>query len=88
MSERRGIAAGIIRDRPTRCFAAALLVDLPRAGETDARTLSLAPRGYRYMLRVALVPMRYENATLDAHGFSSSARLSPRTEGKIDCPRQ
>jgi hypothetical protein len=56
-------------------FRGGLLVDLPRAGETDAE-LALAPRGYRYMLRVALVPLRYENATLDAQVLLERAVVS------------
>ncbi len=53
-------------------FRGGILVDLPRAGETD-QDLALAPRGYRYMVRVALVPMRYENATLHAKVFLERA---------------
>ncbi|MBN1449044.1 MAG: hypothetical protein JXA28_14025 [Bacteroidetes bacterium] len=46
-------------------FYGGLLVDLPRPGETTAE-LPLLPERYRYMLRVALIPLRYEDATLTA----------------------
>lgn len=59
-------------ETPDQVFRGGLLVDLPRAGETD-QDLALAPRGYRYMLRVALVPLRYERATLSAQVFLERA---------------
>ncbi|MDX9757643.1 MAG: hypothetical protein RBU27_00640 [Bacteroidota bacterium] len=62
-------------------FRGGLLVDLPRAGETD-QDLALAPRGYRYMLRVALVPMRYERATLHAQVFLERAVVT-EDNGKL-----
>ncbi|MFZ1731788.1 MAG: hypothetical protein WBQ23_15930 [Bacteroidota bacterium] len=46
-------------------FRGGILVDLPRAGETD-QELALAPRRYRYMLRAALVPTGYKDGTLNA----------------------
>lgn len=59
-------------ETPDQVFRGGLLVDLPRAGETD-EDLALAPRGYRYMLRVALVPLRYARATLSAQVFLERA---------------
>lgn len=79
-SERHGTQPASA-ETPDQVFRGGLLVDLPRAGETD-QDLALAPRGYRYMLRVALVPMRYENATLGAKIFLERAVVT-ETEGRI-----
>lgn len=62
-------------------FQGGILVDLPRAGETDQQ-LSLAPRRYRYMLRVALVPTVYENGMLNAQVFLERAIVT-EDEGKL-----
>ncbi|MFA6235464.1 MAG: hypothetical protein WC824_14910 [Bacteroidota bacterium] len=62
-------------------FQGGILVDLPRAGETD-QDLALAPRRYRYMLRVALVPTRYTDGTLNAQVFLERAIVSEE-EGKL-----
>lgn len=72
--ERRGTQPAAA-DGPDQVFRGGLLVDLPRAGETDEE-LPLSPRGYRYMLRVALVPQRYEDATLHARVFLERAVVS------------
>lgn len=63
-AERRGTQPAASESNE-RVFRGGLLVDIPRAGETD-QDLPLAPRGYRYLLRTALVPLRYEDATLSA----------------------
>ncbi|MBE0644688.1 MAG: hypothetical protein IH600_11460 [Bacteroidetes bacterium] len=68
-------------DSKDQVFRGGILVDLPRAGETD-QELALAPRGYRYMLRVALVPTHYENATLNAQVFLERAVVTER-DGKL-----
>ncbi len=64
-----------------RVFSGGLLVDIPRAGETD-QELALAPRGYRYLLRTALVPLRYEDATLTAQVLLERAVVREE-EGKL-----
>jgi hypothetical protein len=62
-------------DSRHQVFHGGLLVDLPRAGETD-QDLPLAPRSYRYMLRAALLPIRYEDATLHAEVLLERAVVS------------
>ena len=53
-------------------FTGGILVDLPRPGESSEEQAVL-PSGYRYMLRVALVPQSYENTTLTARIFLERA---------------
>ncbi len=68
--------------RPASPFDAAgevlhggLLVDLPRPGESsDLNTI--LPEGYRYMLRVALIPQSYDNQILKATVFLERAVVS------------
>ena len=52
-------------DVATPHFYGGILVDLPRPGES-AQPVPLLPERYRYMLRLALVPIAYEDATLSA----------------------
>lgn len=62
-------------DSRGQVFQGGLLVDLPRAGETD-QELPLAPRSYRYMLRTALVPISYKDAILTAEVLLERAVVS------------
>ncbi|MBR9977319.1 MAG: hypothetical protein KFH87_04455 [Bacteroidetes bacterium] len=62
-------------DSRGQVFQGGLLVDLPRAGETD-QELPLAPRSYRYMLRTALVPISYKDALLTAEVLLERAVVS------------
>lgn len=49
-----------------------LLVDLPRPGESS-KLNTVLPEGYRYMLRVALIPQSYNDKTLKATVFLERA---------------
>ncbi|MCB2205412.1 hypothetical protein KQI65_11750 [bacterium] len=59
-------------DAATSYFTGGILVDLPRPGESGEE-LAMLPEGYRYMLRVALIPQRYVDGRLNATIFLERA---------------
>ncbi len=63
--QERGTRPASEDDRLTPHFYGGILVDLPRPGES-AQPVPMLPERYRYMLRLALVPQHYEDATLHA----------------------
>jgi hypothetical protein len=62
-------------DAASSYFTGGILVDLPRAGES-AGEQAMLPEGFRYMLRVALIPESYEDGKLTARIFLERAVVS------------